>query len=395
MKNLILLLVIIIISVVHCFSKNDQSQKDGKKNKSTDNLLIESKSDIKDVLNDKNQSLEEKIKYAWSVRFIKITIIHDINNDGVNETIESLYGGGSGGYDIEVTLTNGKTGEKYKVINGAWYSYFCFLKGIPSELFIDKNKPFLELYKNFFYLKNKRKKPEGSLKWLIDKYLNTHTVKSELFSKVFYFEPTWEKGKPKITKPYYILVEKELYKNLSESLAGIIVSGKENKTINRGWLEYFSNYHKRKFLFRKKGDPAITNHITKEGQNKLYKIFTTAQGVIATKENQFCWVFIGEGVDKFRLSGVWSPRLQDHLVFLLYGNRPESYLYVVDIEKGLCCQFKFDHWSDLRDIDVNEKFLILKTDSIHNDEIELDIIKKEIDKWHRQPIKKNFYFSRQ
>lgn len=265
-------------------------------------------------------------------------IVKDINEDGVLDTLNSYYSGGSSFGGRYVKVTNGKTGEIHELNSAGSFSQIKKIILIPPALNKPENILFLDAIKNEM-LPSERNLPDPSLQWIINgSYSNIELNNNAYFNQIIDPQINWTHGELKLPHTYYTLVE-------GDDLRKLYDSSFENPNWynelehNKGLLIYYAHNHYR----NKSGDS-----IKLVDSNDTYKIYKTSHGVAVKKKDKYKWLFISDieltsAPGKLRWESIRKVTLLNKYLIIQQKLQPaeNDKLYVINIETGICGSVKF------------------------------------------------------
>jgi hypothetical protein len=279
-------------------------------------------------------------------------IIRDFNRDGYEDRLERFYDGGSSFGGNFVSLTDGKTREKYNY--NSWGSFGQFLLLIPfdNRLLKSENKGFKEAIEEALFPDIRHGSIENSLGWLINAYLTTQMRPSnELFSQKISFKLSWTEGKIVVPSSYYFVTSDEkLFKRYPIYQED---NPKYDQHHGQGWLVYYAHNHRGLELVQ---------------FSDIFKVFKTAHGVILSRGDQYCWVFINDeiltdGPPKLRWPSIKKVVISNELVFIHHMGG-EEHLFIVDYSKGIVGRLKGDKFSgENSDFEIRNNQLTIRVGS--------------------------------
>ncbi len=263
----------------------------------------------------------------------------DFNQDGSLDTLESYYDGGSGFGGTYVTLTDGRTQTKFE-LNSA--GCFCDIKKvilIPQELYLPKNKPFLETIKTKL-LPKKANEADPSLRWLITAHLN-HNFLTEhpIFDLVIESLPYWITGEIQVPETYSIEIDVDkihaLYTQETEYPKDIEFSS------DKAWLIYYGHNHnsnsKENFVLA-----ADSDH---------FKVYKTSHGLIVKKDDTYSWFFVSDhsltgSPDRLRSESIGEVKIVGkYIIFRMINSRDFSNpIFIINSESGKTARLKTEDY---------------------------------------------------
>lgn len=263
----------------------------------------------------------------------------DFNQDGSLDTLESYYDGGSGFGGTYVTLTDGRTQTKFELNS---FGCFCDIKKvilIPQELYLPKNKPFLETIKTKL-LPKKATEADPSLRWLITAHLN-HNFLTEhpIFDLVIESPLYWNTGEMQVPETYSIEIDDDkiqaLYTQETEYPENIEFSSK------KAWLIYYGHNHnsnsKENFVLA-----ATSDH---------FKVYKTSHGLIVKKEDTYSWVFVSDhrltgSPEKLRWESIGEVKIVGkYIIFRMINSRDFSNpIFIINSENGKTARLKTEDY---------------------------------------------------
>jgi hypothetical protein len=260
--------------------------------------------------------------------------IEDFNNDGVMDTMEWYYDGGSGFGGWTCSIVNGKTNELHEIIN---WGCFCDIQRtvlIPPALRLPENYPFLDQIKGVLFTEH-QDEPDLSFQWIIDGYAaNVQAPKNSRFNRLIFPTLNWVKGEIQLPTNYSIdmkgLPLHQIYSTDMETPDWY------DAEENEGWVYYYGSRHGRIEALHV---PVLINSTTTR------KIYKTAHGLIQEKDGAYAWIFVTDftltgGPEKMRWGSIVKTEIVgDHLI-LQHGRMPNlvDALYIINLSNGECGQ---------------------------------------------------------
>jgi hypothetical protein len=253
----------------------------------------------------------------------------DFNQDGSLDTLESYYDGGSGFGGTYVTLTDGRTQTKFELNS---FGCFCDIKKvilIPQELYLPKNKPFLETIKTKL-LPKKETEADPSLQWLISAHSNhSYLTDHPFFDLVIKSPPDWITGDIQIPETYSIEIDGEkiqaLYTQETEYSDDIEYSS------DKAWLIYYGHNH----------NSNSKENFVLAADSDYFKVYKTSHGLIIKKDDTYSWVFVSDhsltgSPDRLRWESIGEVEIVGkYIIFRMVNSRDFSNpIFIINSESG-------------------------------------------------------------
>ncbi len=270
------------------------------------------------------------------------TIVRDLNNDKVMDTLINYYESGSSCGGRTISIINGKSQEKNSLNNYGCYNTFTKKIRIPESLTLRANRLFLDVFEENL-LPQKRAHMDSSLKWLISAELNLKQLDAHPFFNIIASPKTnWQSSILAVPEAYYLNIS-------GDTLQRLIGKTKENfRTKNeQGYLVYYTvGYHIK-----------TLENLTPIAQNEDYQIYKTDHAVFVKKGSTYRWVFISdENVTGAPGRHSWVSINQIQLIdnyLIIHQDVPPDSLYniqIVNIETQKIGRLNFspsyNNWTD-------------------------------------------------
>lgn len=265
--------------------------------------------------------------------------IKDINGDGMRDTIESSYSGGSMFGGPTIRLTDGKTKEQLELDVVSSFGSFRTPVYVPLPLAAEQNAAFLSAMLE--WLPELRPKPDPSLNWInFGLYHHSDLIGHPYFKRVIRFPNDWLEGEMALPQTYTIAVAPDSLLLLPPAWDDTDDWKKEPGA--KYFLIYYGHNHYNNCI---SGDTSFTLVRESEG----YKIWRTCHGLVAQKNDRYKWLFVSESgltgsPDKLRFGSIGYTAMTGSCLFLLHLPT-ESYdwgsrLWAIDLERGICAEMK-------------------------------------------------------
>lgn len=271
-------------------------------------------------------------------------VIEDFNKDGVKDTLQAIYDGGSNFGGTDVKLINGKNNETYELSNFGCYCAMMTLHWIPDALQKPENQLFLSaIQKRLFPVV--REIADTSLEWIIKGKSSNHKLsENKYFDLVIYPEVSWERELIVIPKENYsIVLEEDLIKELFPE--EIRSPEKNTPEVKKGFLSYCGRCHQ-----MNESSPELV------ADNNLYKIFKTSHGVFVKKKELQKWILVNEinltgSVGKLRWDSIKQVVLIDTYLIIQFSGAPDYFdtIFVSNIETGMVGRLKYPYRDNTKD----------------------------------------------
>lgn len=267
------------------------------------------------------------------------TIIQDFNYDGIKDTLNSHYEGGSSFGGTYAKVINGKTNQSLEIDLFSAYSDMKNIITIPEYYYKKSNYLLLNaLLREIF--PEKRSTADLSLQWILNSYFSLQEItKNSYFSRIFHPNLAWNKDKIIIPDSYYIDLTKDTLEKLApRNAGGIPLELKKHKGVM-----IYNTYSLKALDKNEKGFKMIAS-------SKKHKLYATNHGIVAQKnEKHYKWLFITDpdvtgAPDRLRWKSIENARIIGDYV-ILEQNTPPSITYnvfIIHIETGIVAQLKFE-----------------------------------------------------
>lgn len=233
-----------------------------------------------------------------AVSYSSKTII-DINNDGYVDTLEVNKMSDNFVSEYRLSVKNGITGITYNSIRiGNIGNFFSI---IPVDIPVT-NDSFYHAYCTI--LKDtlcsgfaQKKTPDESLRWLLDYYEKTEYKHSKKI-KQHWFDSLTD------FKPYFVIIKRDDYPNLVENIPRHLKNTSQDSalinTLFNDAKEFIIVYYIQNHIYNDRGIqyPQIVS------SKKNVNVLKTMHGVLLRKNNNYCWLYISDGVYKLRHASI-------------------------------------------------------------------------------------------
>jgi hypothetical protein len=322
---------------------------------------------------------------------------YDINGDNIKDSLIQASWMGSGASGCSYYVKNGsnqKTLEYHEEYNYALLKHFF---QYPKLYENEENKVFWDALKTNVF--QPIGVPDFSLQWVIEGTLSNKILSNHpYFLQSFRFQPRFRKGEFQFPASYYIRVEGDTLRKLSEiKFSKDFIQPPKSDMVT--YIRYNGGilYRLNEKIKEANRNATLDDYKKKffADSSQKYKIYTLPHGVIAQKGDAYAWMFITDydltdSPDKLRWNSISSAKLIDKYLIIpqyLGYNRAFGYmnLYIVDIEKGLCVKVgKNNDYLHLKGFEMGDKQLELifwdtKTNQTYNNHIPLEDLWKAMD----------------
>lgn len=298
-------------------------------------------------------------QFIVSQSYKRDSIIKDLNNDKVTDTLVSFYESGSNFGGREVSIINGKTNEKFTLSN---YGCFCDYKNlirISDSLGLKKNKLFLDAIKKEILPAYKAKQPDATLQWMLSGQLSLKPLKNDsLFDLIASPKTKWQSHVLEIPKPYYIEISRDTLQKITPEEGKVAINES-----SKAFLSYYTGAH---YI------NTPLDSIKPVTKNKKYKIYKTAHTVFVKKSKKFKWLFISDidvtgAPGKLRWPSIKQISLIDKYLIIHQAVPPDNVynIQIVNIETQRLARLKHDpaynNWTDkggLETFKLEDEYLI-------------------------------------